>query len=216
MSEVSAGRSLAYYAAEVGLNQRQRAFVEAYLADPERDQVLAAKKAGYPHPQTQSYEILKSSKVKQFLLLADKKIDQAVAKRFNAAVMKPAELRARLSDQARGSLLQFFDADGNLDLERLKAEDKGHLVKKLMVAKDGDRAIIKAEAESPQGAMKELASHYGLAKDKNPQGNTLNITAVLGSLKPDEREALKEGIGYLYSAMLKTGQVVDVEAEEVE
>lgn len=221
MSEMSAGRSLAFYAAEVGLTPKQRAFAEFYLSDPSQNKTLAAQKAGYLNPGVLGCKLIKSKKIQEFLSLAGKKAAQVVERKFNVAIMKPAEIKARLSDQARGSLVNYITPSGDLDIEAMRAEDKGHLLKRFKVTtrtgKDGQsERDVTADPADAQGALRELGSYYGMAKDKNSQLAPVNFISVVQSMEPGEKAALSKGLEHLYRAMLSTGQVTDIEAEEVE
>jgi phage terminase small subunit len=220
VSQISAGRSLAYYAAEIGLTKKQRAFVECLLADPERNQTLAATRAGYGAPAVTGSKLVRTAKIKQYMDLVDSKITQEAGKRANQAVMPRAEVRARLSDQARGGLVSFFRADGTVNLQALQEQDKGHLVKKLVMNTItkvvGEVRVteteVRAEPTDPQGALKELAAHYGLNKDKAQVQPQINLVQVVNQMDPKEQTALREGLRALTRGMLQSG-AIDVEAE---
>ncbi len=215
MSEMSAGRSLAYYAAEVGLTPKQRAFAEALISDPKRNKGLAAKKAGYASPVVTGSQMAKHPKVLQYIRLIDAKANQEAEeeaseakKSAGSAIKKVKDLKVMLSEIASGNMWQYTDQEGSLDLARVKAEDKGYLVKRM--SKGG-----MAEPTDALAAITKLGEHYKMFDSKQQQAPQLNFMHVVQHMAPDERKALSSGLDFLYRAMLSTGQVVDVEAEEV-
>jgi phage terminase small subunit len=207
------------YAAEVGLTTQQRAFAEALISDPTKNKALAATKAGYASPMVTGCKLAKHPKVLEYMRLVDTKATQEAEKqakkdqlKANDVVMGVRELKRRMTDIARGGLTSYVNqAEGTLDLTKLNADDKGHLVKKLMIGKSG----VKAEATDPLSALRSLGEHYKLFDSKQAVAPQINFMQVVQGMQPVEQAALSKGLEHLYRAMLSTAQVVDVESEEV-
>jgi hypothetical protein len=107
------------------------------------------------------------------------KIQAAVDEYFHAQEMSAAEVVARLSDQARGSLGDFLDiGDGRdpaLDLAKAEREGKMHLLKKFkqkrttFVNKDDEETTtewIEVELHDSQSALVHVGRFRSLFTDK--------------------------------------------------
>lgn len=107
------------------------------------------------------------------------KIQAAVDEYFHAQEMSAAEVVARLSDQARGSLGDFLDiGDGRdpaLDLAKARREGKLHLLKKFkqkrttFVNKDDEETTtewIEVELHDSQSALVHVGRFHSLFTDK--------------------------------------------------
>lgn len=138
-----------------GLTTRQRAFVEAYLACG-FNASEAARRAGYNG----------KSNVVGPRLLANVSIAAVVRQELAARAMPADEVLARLAEQARGTMDDFLDDAGDIDLTRARERSKLHLVKSRSVTKEGERI----ELYSAQTALELLAKHHGLLIDRQEQG----------------------------------------------
>ena len=138
------------------LNDKQRAFVEAYLNCWNASE--AARRAGYSTncAGEQGYDLLKKTQVQA-----------AIAARLNSMKLTADRTLQLLSDHAHSTLDDFFslDEDGQPALDLLKAQERGkmHLVKKISYDRLGNPVI---ELHSVQGALTLLARHHGLLNDK--------------------------------------------------
>lgn len=130
------------------LTTKQQAFVEAYLVCG-FNATEAARRAGYS--ERTAYSIGWENLRKPEIAAA---IQQGLADR----AMPADEVLARIAEQARGTMDDFLDDAGNIDLSRARERGKLHLVKTRSVTKEGERI----ELYSAQSALDLLAKHHGL------------------------------------------------------
>lgn len=173
-----------------GLNDKQRAFVEAYVRSWNATQAAIA--AGYSEKTagSQGHELLKKPE-----------IDAEIKRRLEELTMSEAEVLARLTEHARGDMGPFFklveewteyplpthevidarevvetDEDGKetkhvsywvrhvaIDMDKLLDPRYSRLVRKF---KDSPKDGISIELHDVQGALKLLGQKYGLFKEK--------------------------------------------------
>lgn len=133
-----------------GLTAKQQAFVEAYLANG-FNATAAARLLKYANPDRQGYRLLRNVEIAAV-------IRQELAER----AMPADEVLARLADQARGTMDDFLDEDGKIDLKQGRERGKLHLVKSRSVTKEGERI----ELYSAQTALELLAKQHGLLIEK--------------------------------------------------
>jgi len=88
--------------------------------------------------------------------------------------MSPDEVLTRLTEQGRGEHSAYINADGTVDLERMLADGKGHLIKGTKWTREG-RLIV--EFYDAQAALVQLSRAHGLFTDKF-EGN-LNVPVTL-------------------------------------
>jgi len=215
------GKDLYAEAERLALTSKQRDFALALLSDPSGNKALAAQAAGYKSPQFAGPNLVKVPKIKHFLDFARSKDVKAVERKLGAGAATRQETLRIMSEQMRGSLIHYLNDDGSLDLPRLKAENKGYLLKEWQVAKrtlkapTGDVVLeesVRGKAVDPGQAARLMAQHHRLIdQDAKPQVTT-NYTTVIAKLSPPDQEALKRGLGALYGSML--GETIDVQAEE--
>jgi phage terminase small subunit len=135
-----------------GLTAKQQAFVEAYLANG-FNATAAARKAGYSERTAHAigWENLRKPEIATL-------IQQGMAER----AMSADEVLARIAEQARGTMDDFLDEDGKIDLKQGRERGKLHLVKTRSVTKEGERI----ELYSSQMALEILAKAHGLLIDR--------------------------------------------------
>lgn len=104
----------------MALNARQSAFVNEYLVD--FNATRAAQRAGYQGSEN-------TLAVTGYELLRNPKIREVLNPRLEANAMTPSELLMRLGEQARAEYSQYLLPEGAVDLARLIADGKAHLVK---------------------------------------------------------------------------------------
>lgn len=145
------------------LPRKQRVFVEAYLQTWNATE--AARRAGYAHPDVQGPR-----------LLGKVRVSAAVEKRMDEIAMRTDEILARLSEQARGDLRDFFKiaerwtenplpSEEILDEEEYETEARGepvirtrYLVRKVVLDTDAlvdpERSrLVKKYADSPKNGL---------------------------------------------------------------
>jgi phage terminase small subunit len=139
------------------LTERQRLFVEAYLAT--RNASEAARQAGYRSPATEGYRLLRNEQ-----------IGAAIQARLGEirGAMGADEVIQRLSDQARHTIEDFIEISPetgypSLDFAKAQRLGKLHLIKKISYDKQG-RVIC--EFHDPTRALELLGKHHRLFIDR--------------------------------------------------
>lgn len=135
-----------------GLTTKQQAFVLAYLANG-FNATAAARTAGYPDRAAHvvGWENLRKPKIAAL-------VQQGLAER----AMPANEVLARLAEQARGTMEDFLDESGDIDLKQARERGRLHLVKTRAITKEGERI----ELYSAQTALEILAKHHALLTEK--------------------------------------------------
>jgi len=148
-----------------GLSAMQRTFFVEYLIGG--NATHAARVAGYAYPDKQGPRLLKN-----------KKIQDAIDDFFHAQEMSAAEVVARLSDHARGTMEDFISFEGDLpslDLGQAEGRGKLHLVKKMKTKRttyidvDGGETVtdwVDVELYDAQAALGQVGRYHGLFKDR--------------------------------------------------
>jgi hypothetical protein len=149
------------------LTFKQRMFVEFYLGDSKGNATDAARRAGYSLPKEQGRQLLRKPTIRA-----------AVRARVASAAMTSSEVLARVADIASADITEFITIDSadswKIDLRRIKARRKGHLIKKIRQTKDGPEI----ELESRLAALVKLGEFFSLWNQ--PQaGNSANILDAL-------------------------------------
>lgn len=111
-----------------GLSAMQRRFVIRYLFHGNATQ--AYKEAGYTG---------KNPRQSGSRLRHNPKIQVAIDEYFHQEEMSAREVIARLSQQARAEYAAYFDQKGRVDVARLVADGRGHLIKAIYNTKWGQR-----------------------------------------------------------------------------
>ena len=140
---------------EDGLTDKQRVFVEKYLGAAHFNATESARAAGYKGNRNTLAVVGHEN-------LRKPKIAELVKKHFAEIAMEREEVLARLADQARGTLDEFVNARGNIDLARARRSGKMHLLKSYSRTDKGDRI----EIYDAQSALVQIGRHHGLFVDK--------------------------------------------------
>jgi phage terminase small subunit len=151
----------------MSLTNKQRVFIDEYLKDFNATQ--AALRAGYS--QRTAYSIGQENLKKPEIAAV---IQQAIDER----AMTADELLTRIAEIGRGDLSRYVTNQGEIDLEQLKADGLGHLLKKhkktrrTIHQKNGD--IIETEHQEIElypadAAHDKLMRYHGLYNDKVKQ-----------------------------------------------
>lgn len=136
----------------VGLSNKRRAFVEEYLKCWNATE--AARRAGYSE---------RTADVQGPRLLGNVSVQEHIKRRIREKAMGADEVLLRLGEQARGEVASYLDASGRVDLERLLADDKGHLVKGTKWDRQGNLVV---EFYDAQAALALLGRHHRLFVDQ--------------------------------------------------
>ena len=154
-----------------GLTDKQQAFVEAYLLCG-FNAAEAARQAGYSD---------KTARQQGQRLLTNVDIAAAIRQGLAERAMAADEVLARLAEQARGTMDDFLDDDGDIDLARGRERGKLHLVKSRSTTKEGERI----ELYSAQAALEILAKHHKLLTDNIAVSGTLDVKGYT-RVSPDD------------------------------
>lgn len=138
------------------LNDKQEAFVEAYLQT--WNATRAAKMAGYSE---------KTARQQGSRLLSDANIASRVRERMAAVAMQTDEVLARLASHARGDIGELVDpATMTLDLKKAVNEGSTNLIKKIkqttIIGEDKQTEIFEFEMYDAQAALVQIGKQLGL------------------------------------------------------
>lgn len=161
----------------MALTPQRRRFVEEYLAC--WCAAEAARRAGYSarghSAGTLGYRQLKRDDVQAL-------IRQRIAEK----AMTADEVLLRLAEQARGEQAEYLRGDGTVDLERLLADGKGHLVKGTKWTQRGDLVV---EFHDGQRALELIGRHLALFVDRQelagPGGGAIPVKGYM-TVSPDD------------------------------
>lgn len=150
------------------LTNKQRLFVEAYLANG-MNATQAALEAGYS-PKTaysQGQRLLKNVEA-----VAE------IQRRLDQKVMSANESLELMSEMARISLDDILTVPGTfpyVDIDKARRLGKMHLIKKIKVRGDGG---IEVEMYDRQRANETMMRHHGLLKDGDTYNFNVSVTLV--------------------------------------
>ena len=161
---------------------KQRAFIEHYLTCWNATE--AARRAGYSERTAQE----QGSR-----LLSNVIVRTAIEARISELRAGADEVLLRLADHARGTIEDFIDDDGEINIGAARERRKLHLVKKIKQTartdKDGQRFVtLELELHDAQAATVQLVRALGVFVDKvaptDPSGQK-----EYGALTDEERAA---------------------------
>lgn len=179
---------------------RQKRFVEAFLGEARGNAAEAARLAGYKSPKQQGYRLRR-----------DPAVAALIQERLDELTLSNEEILARYSDQARGigPYLEVRDIGIqqviNVDMDRLKRDGLGHLVKSVKWSASGRQSI---EFYDAQTALAQLAKMRNLIVDKceitGPGGGPIEVQVTdLDDCSDEElRERLARASGLLVAGAL--------------
>lgn len=171
----------------MGLSAKQQLFVESYLTCLNATQ--AALRAGYSRRSAAS--IGSENLIKP-------EIRAAVDARLREAALEADQVLALLTDQALGSLDDFIDSEGAIDLKKARRQGRMHLLKEYssettVISSAGSETVttrLTIKLHDPQAAAVQLGRYHRLFTDNK---------AVSGDLRVNWIDALDEddeiGIG---------------------
>ena len=152
----------------MALSAKRRAFVEEYLRCWNATE--AAKRAGYSErtAYTQGSRLLSNVQVMEY-----------VKQRLSEMSMGADEVLIRLGKQARAEYADYITPDGTVDLGRLQADGKGHLVKGTKWDRSGNLIV---EFYDAQSALTLIGRHHALFTDRMEQDVTIDVAAARDEL----------------------------------
>lgn len=145
---------------------KQKAFINHYLMCLNATE--AARRAGYAGTYD-SLRVIGSNN------LAKVNIRKEIDRRMSLTTITANETIKRLSDIAIGNLLNYIDSAGNLDVQAMRDDDAGKLLKKykktkkIIPRKDGNPIEveqIEVQLYSADVALDKLMRYYGKYNDK--------------------------------------------------
>lgn len=172
---------------------KRRAFVEHYLGTAHFNATQAAKLAGYQDPRNEGWRLLQQPEIKA-----------AVSEHLDAAAMAANEVLARLADHARGTLEDFLDSAGSIDLGQAREAGKLHLIRELLIEEERrggeDGTVVRkvrVKLYDAQAALVQLGRHHGLFTDKVAveQRGPIHLTWEVEYVNDWRKEHAGEGEG---------------------
>lgn len=132
-----------------------------YLADPKRNATEAARKAGYKNPEQSGWENRHNPKVQEY-----------IREHFLDQHMTAEEVTARISEIAGVGYAPYLKEDEKegeiaVDLQKLLADGKGHLIKGISYVRVGqDTAVQVVEFFDAYKALVDMGRVHGIFTDK--------------------------------------------------
>lgn len=173
------------------LNAKQQVFVEHYLHHWNASE--AARRAGYSQIAAGSigHDLLKNTEIKAII---DARLTDLQA--------SANEVITRLTEHARGDMLDLVDSDGTVDLVKAKREGKGRLIRKLKKHRrtfldPGGEPIVEEQLEielhDAQTALVQLGKYHKLFTDRSETIIKADLTTQeLVAAKADAESELDE------------------------
>lgn len=135
----------------------------------------SARRAGYSAT---------TARVTGHRLMRDDEVKQEIARLVSESVMTADEALVRLGEQARATYADYINADGNIDMARLVADGKAHLIKGIKPTRYGDEI----QFHDAQAALFLIAKAYGIG---GPTGTaddpTVNVTLSLDEWRDEQK-----------------------------
>ena len=122
------------------------------------------------------------------------KIAEKISQRLQESAMSADEVLARLAEQARGEIGAYIRDDGTVEFERIVADGKAHLLKKVhkttRFTKSGDEIVrLTVETYDAQRALELIGKYHKLFVDRTELTGAEGGAIVLqydGNVDPDE------------------------------
>lgn len=152
----------------MALRDKQAAFVNEYLID--FNATRAAQRAGYEGDEN----VLA---VQGYRLLRNAKIAEAIQARLSERALTASEVIMRLGEQARNEHGKYVDKDGTVDLSKLIADGKSHLIKGIKETKYGKNI----EFYDAQAALALLGKHHNIFKEETEHTGEIVVRVKYGN-----------------------------------
>lgn len=149
----------------MALTPKQQVFVEEYLKH--FNATKAAIDAGYS-PKTaynSGWENVRKPE-----------IAEAISQRLSESAMSADEVLMRLAEQARAEYSAYLLPDGTVDLPRMLADGKGHLIKGVKETQYGKNI----EFYDGQAALVHIGKHHKLFTDSVEHSGETTMRVVYG------------------------------------
>ena len=159
----------------MALRAKRRVFVEHYLRTFNGTE--SAKRAGYS---------ARSAHVLAHRLLAEPAIQEAIKARLAELKMGTDEVLLRLSEQARAEYAEYLGDEGTVDLARMLADGKGHLIKGTKWDRGGNLVV---EFYDAQAALVHIGKAAGMFKDGAGVNVEVNFDLDTWQRQREERRA---------------------------
>jgi len=162
---------------EANMTPKQKAFVLEYIKDFNASQ--AAIRAGYSP---------KTSRLTGHRLITNDNIKAEIDKEYERRAMSANEVLSRMTDIAQGSAADYLTIDEHgytgIDLKKMKAAGKLHLIKKYSVTKNG--TVV--ELYDAQAALLQMGKQHGLFVNQHKVTGDINYK----ELTDDELRAIRD------------------------
>ncbi|MBX6311963.1 MAG: terminase small subunit [Isosphaeraceae bacterium] len=162
------------------LSVRQARFVLYYLGECGGNATEAAQRAGYPHPSTAGYRLLRSAVVRA-----------AIERKLRDCAMGAEEVLHRVTEIARSDMEDFlhFDDGGVVRIDLYKARERGktHLIEEVHLTTPSPRIKL----ASKQWALDFLGRCHGLTRDLPAMVTSKDPTEMDDEQLEQTREALR-------------------------
>lgn len=155
------------------LSAKQRTFINEYFKCG-FNATEAARRAGYAHPNKQGPR-----------LLVNVGVAEEINRRLSEGAMGPEEVLYRLGEQARAEYSAYINAAGAVDLGRMIADGKAHLIKGVKETAHG-RTI---EFYDGQTALQLIGKAHGLFTDRVEHEGETTLRVVYGDAGTDDSTA---------------------------
>ncbi len=156
----------------MGLTKKRRVFIEEYIRCWNATE--AARRAGYAHPGQQGHSLLKIIE-----------ITDLIQERIREKAMAADEVLLRLGEQARAEHTEYLLPDGTVDLQRLLADGKGHLVKSTKWDRQGNLVV---EWHDAQSALVHIGKAHKLFTERHEVTGADGgpVVIAIGGIDPKE------------------------------
>lgn len=134
------------------LTRKQFVWLTYYLGEAHFNATEAARLAGYKLPRISGPENLHKPAVQE-----------AIAKWWASKGMTTDEVVARLAEQARAEYSAYIREDGTVDLAKMLANGKGHLIKGTRWDRNGNLTV---EFYDAHAALVDVGKHLGIFTER--------------------------------------------------
>ena len=157
------------------MTPKEQIFVAEYLSCLNATE--AARRAGYKQPHVQGTQVKAR--------LAD-----TITELLRQNIPSPEAVVSRISDMAMADVTEYLNRDGSLDLERMKEDGRGYLLKKYKHTKQTSRRkdseyeseTWETELYPADGALDKLMRYHSMYNDKSdfPGGQPKRVIIEYG------------------------------------
>jgi phage terminase small subunit len=148
------------------LTGKQRRFIDEYFACG-MNATEAARRAGYSED---SAHVIAHENLRKPNIRAE------VERRFKERTLSADEVLARLTEQARGDVVDILKDDGTLDFEKAKAGGKTALIKKIsqrtIITDNSESHTVEVELYGAQKALEILGKYHALWTERVEHSGT--------------------------------------------